>query len=318
MDVGNVDSPLWWGGFLALIVALLAFDLGVLRRRATEMSFAAATAWTAMWVSFAAAFGGFVWWQLGRDRAFLYAQGYIVEQALSVDNVFVFGVLFGQFAVPRQHQHRVLFWGILGALIARAIFIGAGTAAVQRFEWLLYVFGALLIYTGIKLLFAGDDEEGNVEDLRIVKLARRFIPMTKDFRGETFFVTENGKVLATPLLLVLIAVEASDLLFAVDSIPAVIGIAPNDPFIIYTSNIFAILGLRSLYFLVAALMGAFHYLKIGLSVILSFIGLKMIGHHWVELPTQVSLGVIFGTLFLAIVASIIRTRLVKPDQKEPV
>jgi tellurite resistance protein TerC len=315
MTVDTVGTPAWWAGFMVLILGLLALDLGVLQRRAEEMSFRKAAVWTAGWVSMAGAFCAFIWVSISQKSALLFAQGYVVEQALSVDNVFVFGVIFDQFRVPRTVQHRVLFWGILGALVLRAVFIGIGTAAVQKFEWLLYLFGALLIYTGIKLLFSGDDEASNLEDSRLVKTVRRFLPMTQEYKGEHFFVTEGGKTLATPLFLVLIAVEASDLLFAVDSIPAVIGITP-DPFIVYTSNIFAILGLRSLYFLVAALMSAFHYLKVGLSVILSFIGFKMIGHHWVEVPTGVSLAVIFGTLLIAIIASIVRSRLVA-EQKEP-
>ncbi len=314
MTVDTVGTPAWWGGFMLLIFGLLALDLGVLQRRAQELSFAKAAAWTAMWVSIAAAFGGFVWVAIGRQSAALYAQGYVVEQALSVDNVFVFGVLFDQFRVPRNVQHRVLFWGILGALLLRGVFIGLGTAAVQRFEWLLYIFGALLIYTGIKLLFSGEDESANVEDSRLIKYARRLLPITKDYHGEHFFVKEGARNMVTPLFLVLLAVEASDLLFAVDSIPAVIGIT-SDPFIVYTSNIFAILGLRSLYFLVAALMGAFHYLKVALSVILSFIGFKMIGQHWVEVPTYLSLAVIFGTLTVAILASVVRTRIVGAEQK---
>jgi tellurite resistance protein TerC len=296
---------MWWVGFLALIFVLLSLDLGIFRRNSVEVSFKSALTWTGLWVLFAAGFAAVVGVAFGRDAALLFASGYVVEQALSVDNMFVFGVLFTFFRVPLAYQHRVLFWGILGALVLRGVFIAVGAAVIHLFSWSLYIFGFVLIYTAIKLLFH-DDDELDPGEAWMVRTARRMITVTDGFREDAFFVVENGRRIATPLLIVLIAVEGSDVLFAVDSVPAVFGVT-SDPFIVYTSNIFAILGLRSLYFLVAGLMGAFHYLKIGLSVILSFIGLKMLVHGWWDVPTLVSLGVIFGTLAIAIAASVIRS-----------
>ena len=307
LEVHSVGSPAWWLGFFCVISGLLALDLGVFHRKSKPIGFKDALSWTVVWVMCAAAFGGVVAWAFGRDAAMLFATAYVVEQALSVDNMFVFGVLFTFFAVPVAHQHRVLFWGILGALVLRGIFIGVGAAVIHAFSWTLYVFGAILLYTSIKLLFHNESEIDPGEAL-MVRLARRFIHVTDGFRGDRFFVIENGRRIATPLLIVLVAVEGTDVLFAVDSVPAVFGVT-SDPFIVYSSNIFAILGLRSMYFLVAGLMSAFHYLKIGLSVILSFIGIKMLVHHWIDVPTWVSLAVIFGTLAVAVGASIVRSRL---------
>lgn len=306
IPIQSLGSPAWWAGFFGVICVLLALDLGVFHRKSAEVGFRDALGWTIVWVLCAAGFGAVVAWSHGRDAALMFATGYVVEQALSVDNMFVFGVLFTFFAVPVAYQHRVLFWGILGALALRGVFIAVGAAVIHMFTWTLYIFGGILIYTSIKLLFHDDDALDPGETM-MVRLARRFIHVTDGFRGDHFFARENGRWMATPLLIALVAVEGTDVLFAVDSVPAVFGVT-SDPFIVYTSNIFAILGLRSMYFLVAGLMDAFHYLKVGLSVILSFIGVKMLVHSWIDVPTWVSLLVIFCTLAIAVTGSVVRSR----------
>jgi tellurite resistance protein TerC len=259
-----------------------------------------------MWVGFALIFDGVVWVAFGADKAVQFATGYVLEEALSVDNVFVFSVILTFFAVPKILQHRVLFWGILGALVLRGVFIGTGSALLHMFHWVMYVFGAVLIYTGIKLLFHNDGDVDPSKNV-LVRGAKAFLPFTDDYRGDRFFVREGGKWVGTPLFIVLLAIEGSDVLFAVDSIPAVFSVT-RDPFIVYTSNIFAILGLRSLFFLVAGAMENFHFLKYGLSVILMFIGTKMLVEELVHVPTIASLGVIAVILTVSIGASVVRTR----------
>jgi tellurite resistance protein TerC len=314
LEIESVGSPALWAGFLTLILALLALDLGVLHRKDKEVSLREAAGWTAVWVSLAAAFGGFVWFKFGSEAALQYYTGYVVEEALSVDNVFVFSVILTFFGVPKLYQHRVLFWGILGALILRGVFIGAGAALLHNFHWVMYIFGAVLVYTGIKLLFHDDDDVDPSKNA-LVRIAKRLLPVTDSYQGNHFFVRQHGKLAATPLFLVLLAVEGTDVIFAVDSIPAIFAIT-KDPFIVYTSNIFAILGLRSLYFLVAGMIDKFHYLKLGLSGILMFIGVKMLISDIYHVHIAVSLAVIVGTLIVAIIASAIRARRLEKEGGE--
>jgi tellurite resistance protein TerC len=320
-----------YAGFVALVLALLALDLGVFHRRSHAIRVGEALGWTAFWVSLGLSFTiviyflfqhhrwGFgtnfepFWPHNGRDAAKMYVAGYLLEFSLSVDNIFVIALIISYFRVPGLYQHRVLFWGILGALIMRGTMIALGTELVQRFEWAIYVFGVLLIVTAIRMLSMGDQE---IEPDRnpLVRFARRFYPVTPDFVGSQFFTRWNGKRAVTPLFLVVLVVESTDLLFAVDSIPAIIGVT-RDPFLVFTSNVFAIMGLRSLYFALAGMMSMFRYLKVSLVVLLLFIGVKMLtedllykwtGHH---LSITVSLCVIAGILGLGISASLISSRI---------
>jgi tellurite resistance protein TerC len=302
----TVGSPLLWVGFTAFVVAMLALDLGVFNRTPHTPSLKEAARWMLLWVGLAALFNAGVWWKFGSVKALEFTAGYLVEEALSVDNLFVFLVLFRSLAVPPIYQHRVLFWGILGALITRAIFIVIGSALLAKFHWIIYVFGGFLIITGFKLLFAGNVEP-HPERNPLARLFRRIFPMTADYRGGAFMVVENGKRLATPLLLAVVAAEATDVVFAADSIPAVFAIS-RDPFIVYTSNIFAILGLRSLFFLLSGIMDRFHFLKYGLATVLMFVGTKMVISDWYHVPIVLSLGVIVGVLGISIGASLLRPR----------
>jgi len=297
----SIGGPIYWVVFLAIVFAMLAVDLLVFNRKAHAVSIKEALVWSLVWISLALAFGGFVYLKFGQSRGLEYVTGWLIEKALSVDNIFVFIVLFSYFQVPEALRHRVLFWGILGALILRAIFIFAGTALIVRFSWVMYIFGGFLVLTGIKLLFK-QDEDVNPETNPILRVFRRFVRMTSNFRGSRFFVRENGRTYATPLFLVLVMVEFTDLLFAVDSIPAVFAVS-TDPFIVFTSNIFAILGLRSLFFLVSGLVTKFVYLKLGLSAVLVFIGCKMVLNDVVEISVHVSLTVISLLLGGAVLAS---------------
>lgn len=298
-----------WIIFNVVILGLLLLDLGVLNKRDHEIKMHEALKWTAGWISLALVFCGGIWLKMenGHTRALEFLTGYLIEYALSVDNIFVFVLLFSYFKVAPQYQHKVLFWGIMGALIMRATMILAGVKLVDRFEWLIYVFGAFLIFTGIKLAL---QKEGDIEPAEnpLVRWFRRLMPVTDDYENGHFFVMRDGKKWATPLFIVLLMVESTDLVFAVDSIPAIIGIS-KDPFIIYTSNVFAILGLRSLYFALAGLMGLFHYLKMGLSLILIFVGTKMLlSHTAYKIPIGLSLGFIVLVLVISVVASILRPR----------
>lgn len=309
------DNPWYWIAFIAFVLVLLAFDLGVLNRRVHAPTLKEAAFTSLIWVSIALLFGLFIQYQFGPKQMLEYFTGYILEQSLSVDNLFVFILIFGFFRVPAQYHHRVLFWGIIGAVIMRLFFIIIGTALIERFSVILYVFGAFLIYTGIRLARSGnEDDEPQIENNPLVRLTRRLVPMTEDYHGERFFVQQLGKRIATPLLLVLIVVESTDLVFAVDSIPAVIAVT-KEPFIIFTSNVMAILGLRSLYFLLAGAMDRFYYLKPALAVILTFVGIKMIAEKlfhvspdWENLVIAGSLGFILLVLATAIIASWLRLR----------
>ena len=303
-----MTESLWlWVGFNVFILAMLALDLGVFHRKSHIVSLKESLTWTAVWVCLALLFNAGVWHYAGSAKALEFFTGYVIEKSLSVDNVFVFALLFSYFAVPPLYQHKVLFWGILGALIMRAIMIAAGAVLITKFAWIIYVFGAFLILTGIKMIVKRE-EEIHPERNPVVRWFKKLMPVTPEYRGDKFFVRENGIRMATPLFVVLLLVEISDLIFAVDSIPAIFAVT-TDPFIVYTSNVFAILGLRSLYFALAGVMDKFHYLKIGLGVVLTFVGVKMILAHtaW-KIDTLVSLGVIVAILATSVVWSLLKPR----------
>jgi tellurite resistance protein TerC len=286
---------------------MLALDLGVFHRKAHVVTFKESIAWTVAWVSLALLFNLGLAHFMGPEKGLEFFTGYVIEKSLSVDNVFVFALLFSYFAVPPLYQHKVLFWGILGALVMRAVMIFLGAALIERFAWVIYVFGAFLIITGIKMIVK-NEEDIHPERNPLVRWFKKFMAVTNDYRGGKFFVRENGVRLATPLFVVLLLVEFSDLIFAVDSIPAIFAVT-KDPFIVYTSNVFAILGLRSLYFALAGVMDKFHYLKIGLGVVLSFVGVKMLlGHTAWKIDTLTSLGVIIAVLATSIIVSLLRPR----------
>jgi tellurite resistance protein TerC len=305
LNVESVGSPGLWAGFTAFVLVMLALDLGVFHRKAHEVRIREALGWTAFWISLALLFNAAVYVWFGSQRALEFLTGYLIEKALSVDNIFVFLVIFSAFSVPAKLQHRALFWGILGALVMRAIFILLGAALLQRFHWISYLFGAFLVFTGIKLML----QRGTEVDPRrnpLFRLFRRAVPSIDEYRDGHFTVVEGGKRYATPLLLVLVAIEATDIIFAVDSIPAIFAVTA-DPFIVYTSNIFAILGLRALYFALAGIMEKFTYLKVGLSLVLLFVGMKMLVAGVFKIPIAVSLGVIALLLGGSIVASVLRS-----------
>ena len=300
-----MDSQLFlWVVFNVFVLGILALDLLVLHRKAHAVSLREAAAWSCAWVSLALIFGLGVYFFRGAEKGLEFLTGYVIEWSLSVDNLFVFLVIFSYFAVPAVYQHRVLFWGILGALVLRATFIATGTALLANFHWMIYVFGGFLIFTGIKLLFAGE-EKIEPEKNPAVLLVRRFMKVTPDYEGQRFFIRRHGKLWATPLFLVLVVVETTDVIFAVDSIPAIFAIT-LDPFIVYTSNVFAILGLRALFFLLAGVMEMFHYLRVGLSFVLCFVGAKMLIVDFYKIPIGVSLGAVGGILLLSILASMLR------------
>jgi tellurite resistance protein TerC len=304
--MATVGTPWLWAGFILLVLALLALDLGVFNRKDHVIGTREALTWTAFWIALSFLFGGFVWWQFGSTRAIEYVTGFLIEKSLSVDNLFVFVIIFTTFAIPREVQHRVLFWGIVTALVLRAGMILGGTALLQRFQWLIYVFGGFLLLTGVKLFFH-EEEEHHPERSWAFRFFRRILPTTHRVEGHHFFLKEAGKWAATPLFLALILIEVSDVVFALDSIPAIFGVT-LDPFIVFTSNIFAILGLRSLYFAVAQLLGRFEYLKVGLSAVLVFIGAKMLASGVVHVHALVSLAVVVALLGGSIVLSLVKTR----------
>ncbi len=294
-------EPLVLALFGVLVILMLALDLGIFQRRAHFPSMKEAAIWSGVWILLALMFDLFVWFKLGQVKALEFLTGYLVEEALSVDNIFVFIIIFTYFAVPAQFQHRVLFWGVLTAVALRAIFIVAGAALVSQFHWVLYLFGAFLIVTAIKLM-RQQETEVHPEKNPFVRFSRKFFPVTEKYEGAKFFVTREGKRFITPLFLVLVMIETTDLAFATDSIPAIFAIT-RDPIIIYTSNIFAILGLRTLYFVLANVMKKFRYLKVGLSIVLCFIGVKMLVEPWFKVSIGVSLVVIFVVLLVSVVAS---------------
>jgi len=296
-----------WIGFTAFVLAMLALDLGVFHRKAHVISIRESLTWTGVWVGLALLFNAGVWSLAGAQKGLEFFTGYLIEKSLSVDNIFVFALLFSYFAVPAKLQHRVLFWGILGALVMRALMIVAGAALITRFTWIIYIFGVFLILTGIKMIVKRD-EEFHPERNPVVRWFKKLMRVTSDYRADSFFVRENGLLMATPLFVVLLLVEITDVIFAVDSIPAIFAVT-TDPFIVYTSNVFAILGLRSLYFALAGVMGKFHYLKFGLGVVLAFVGVKMLlSHSPYKIDTLVSLGVIVTVLTASVAGSWLRPK----------
>ena len=319
-----------WAGFIVLIVLLLALDLGVLNRKDHVIGTREALAWTALWVTVAMLFNVAIYFMYeqhwlgightlghetgGRKAAIDFFTGYLLEKSLSLDNIFVIALIFSYFRVPLKYQHRVLFWGILGALIMRGAMIAAGSALILSFSWAVYLFGGFLIITALRMAFTSD-EAPNLDENRLVMLATRLYPVTKELHGHSFFAEMDGKRAITPLLLVLLLVESSDVAFAVDSIPAIFGVT-HDPFLVFTSNIFAILGLRSLYFVVAGLLDKFHYLKVSLVFILGFVGVKMILSHHVDIPSWISLMIIGGVLVIGTLASYIRASQEEPDDDD--
>ncbi len=301
------ESVWMWVGFNVFVLGMLALDLGVFHRKAHVVSLKESLTWTVVWIAFSLVFNVGIWYYAGPQKALEFLTGYLIEKSLSVDNVFVFALLFSYFAVPPLYQHKVLFWGILGALIMRAFMIILGAALITKFAWIIYIFGGFLIFTGIKMILKREDEI-HPERNPVVKWFKRLMPVTPDYRGGNFFVRENGIRMATPLFVVLLLVEVSDIIFAVDSIPAIFAVT-NDTFIVYTSNVFAILGLRSLYFALAGVMDKFHYLKIGLGIVLTFVGAKMILSHTIwKIDTLVSLVVIALVLASSMVISFIRPK----------
>jgi tellurite resistance protein TerC len=284
---------------------MLVLDLGVFHRRTHTVKFREALIWSLVWIAMAAAFAVVIYFWHGRTPSLEFVTGYVIELSLSVDNLFVFLLIFRFFQVPPEHQHKVLFWGILGALIMRAAFIVAGVGLIQRFHWIVYVFGAFLVYSGIKL-FTQENAEIHPEKNPVLRLFRKWVPVTKEYKGNKFFVRRPG-LYATPLLVVLVVVETTDLLFAVDSIPAILAIT-RDAFIVYTSNVFAIMGLRSMYFALAGMMEMFRYLHYGLSLVLIFVGAKMLLSHYYEIPTVVALGCVAGVLLISVLASVVNPK----------
>lgn len=299
----------WWVGFNALVLGLLALDLGVFHRESKAVSVREALGWSAVWVALAIAFGVGVGVVMGRQSSLEFFAGYLVEEALSVDNLFVFIVIFGYFRIAAELQHRVLFWGILGALVFRGVLIGTGAILLARFEWVIYIFGAFLVFTGIRMAFQGDASV-EPESNPVIRMVRRVLPVTSRFHGSSFFVREPlrpgdaARLVATPLFVVLVLVETTDIMFALDSIPAIFGVT-KDPFLVYTSNVFAILGLRSMYFVLAGVIGKFHLLKYGLSVVLAFVGVKMLISGHVDIPIGWSLGIVAGVLLTSVLLSLV-------------
>lgn len=295
-----------WIGFSAVVIILMALDLGVFNRKSHVLSFKEALAWSAGWVSLALLFGLFLLHKEGTQHALEYYTGYLIELSLSVDNLFVFILVFQYFSVPADLQPRVLKWGIIGAIIMRFIMIVLGALLLERFEWVIYIFGAIVIFTGFKMMNAGETRI-EPEKNPVVRLTEKLLPFTSSYQGQHFFWHNKGKLLGTPLLLVLIVIETTDLVFAVDSIPAIFAVT-RDPFIVYSSNVFAILGLRSLFFILAGMLDKFEYLKPGVAGILIFVGFKMVLAKWIHLPILLSLAIILGTLTAAVLLSIRKSR----------
>lgn len=300
------NHVLVWVAFNLFVLAMLALDLGVFQRKAHEVHIREALAWSGVWITLALFFnvGIYVWH--GSDTALEFLTGYVIEKSLSIDNIFVFLLIFTYFRVPNIHQHKVLFWGILGALLMRAAFIATGITLIEKFHWIIYVFGAFLIITGIKMALQ-KDKEIHPEKNPVLRLFRRLMPVTEDYADGKFFVKRDGRYLATPLFVVVLVIETTDVIFAVDSIPAVLAIT-RDPFIVYTSNVFAILGLRALYFALAGVMQLFHYLHYGLSAILVFVGLKMLLVDIYKIPIGLALGTVASILVISVIASILWPR----------
>lgn len=312
-----MDTPIWlWIGFNLFVLAMLALDLGVFHRKSHAVSGKEALTWSLVWISLSLVFNALIYlfWDrvmpasayTNREAALAFFTGYLIEKSLSVDNIFVFILIFSFFAVPAAYQHRVLFWGILGALIMRGALIAVGAALLEEFHWIIYVFGAFLIFTGIRMALQ-HDENVQPDKNPVVKFFRKFVPVTENFEKDKFFIRRAGRLMATPLFLILLVVESTDLIFAVDSIPAIFAVT-QEPFIVYTSNVFAILGLRALYFLLANVMDKFQYLKFGLSAVLVFIGAKMVIVDFYKIPVGTSLAVVAGILTISVLASLWKAR----------
>lgn len=307
-----MSNELWrWIGFNVFVLAMLALDLGVFHRKSHEVKIKEALAWSGVWIALALAFNTVLYYWRGEQAALEFFTGYLIEKSLSVDNIFVFIMIFAYFKVPALYQHKILFWGILGALVMRALFIATGVALIQKFHWVIYVFGAFLIVTGLKMALQ-KDKEIHPEKNPVLKLFRRFMPVSTQYDGDKFFTKSGARRFATPMFVLLLLIETTDVIFAVDSIPAILAIT-TDPFIVYTSNVFAILGLRALYFALAGVMQRFHYLAYGLAAILVFVGAKMMLVDFYKLPIAVALGVVAGILAVSIVASLARPQKILPE-----
>jgi tellurite resistance protein TerC len=297
-------SIYFWIGFHIFIFFMLALDLGVFNKRDHKVPVKEAIIWSSVWITLALLFNLFVYFEFGKIKAFEFLTGYVIEYSLSVDNIFVFILIFTYFAVSARYQHKILFWGIIGALVMRGIFIFAGVALINRFHWIILIFGGFLVFTGIRMLFQKETQV-NPEKNPVVRFFKKFLPVTDEEHGSSLFIRQNHKTYATPLFLVLLVIESSDLIFAVDSIPAVLAIS-HSRFIVYTSNIFAILGLRSLYFAVSGIMGYFRYLKVGLAFVLTFVGIKMLASFFkFEIPILLSLSIIILILLISILLSVV-------------
>lgn len=296
-----------WVGFNVMVLVCLAVDLLVFHKEAHKVSMKEAGTWTVIWIALALIFNVVLYFWQGQEAALQYLTGYLIEKSLSVDNLFVFAMIFSYFSVPQEYQHRVLFWGIVGALVMRGVMIAVGATLISNFHWVLYIFGAFLVYTGFKML--GKKNEGTIEPGKnpLVRYFRKVFPVTEGFEGQNLFVRHGAKVMATPLFLVLVVVETTDLVFALDSIPAIFAIT-QDPFIVYTSNVFAILGLRALYFLLANVIDTFKYLSTGLAIVLMFIGVKMLIEDLLHIPVVLSLAVVLLVIAISIIASVISAR----------
>ncbi len=302
-----MEINIWfWVAFKGFVLLMLALDLGVFHKKLHVVSVKEALIWSGIWIFLALCFNGFIYYVFGETKALEFFTGYVIEKALSVDNIFVFVLIFSFFQIPAIYQHKVLFWGIIGALIMRIIFIFAGIALLEKFHWTIYLFGAILIFTGIKMLF---DKDKKIEPDKnpVIKFFKRFFPTTNDLHGDKFFIKQNQKTLATPLFVALIMIEVTDLIFAVDSIPAILAVT-QDHFIVYTSNVFAILGLRSLYFALANIIERFKYLAVGLAIILVFVGIKMVIIDFFKIPIHFSLLIIFLILTSSVLFSLVKTK----------
>lgn len=300
-----MDLPLWaWAAFLSAVLLMLALDLGVFHRKAHVVKVKEAAFWTGVWVTLSLTFGYVIYRWLGQEKAVEYLTGYVLEWSLAVDNIFVFVIVFNFFRTPFKYQQRVLLWGVLGALVMRGLMIGVGVTLIENFHWILYVFGGFLLITGLRMLFGKDDHDTDLSSNPAIKLVRRVFKVSPEYDGQRFFTVRDGVRMATPLLLVLVVIEFTDVIFAVDSIPAIFAVT-TDPFIVFTSNVMAILGLRSMYFLLAHVVHRFVYLQTGLALILSYIGVKMLLLDVVHIPTLLSLGVVVSILALSVAASLL-------------
>lgn len=303
-----------WILFTLFIVVMLAIDLGIFNRKDHEVKVKEALVWSGVWIGLALAFNAGIYFWKGPETAIQFFTGYVIEKSLSVDNIFVFLQVFAYFSVPAIYQHKILFWGVLGAIVMRAVFIVAGVALIAKFHWIIYVFGAFLVFTGVKMVFS-KNKEIHPEKNPLIRLLRRFMPITRDYEDGKFFVRKNGMLLATPLLAVLLVIETTDVIFAVDSIPAILAIT-TDPFIVFSSNLFAIMGLRSLFFALAGVIKRFHYIHYGLAAILAFVGVKMLVSDFYKLPSAAALAAVAAILSLSMITSVLWPRQSQEAERE--